>query len=79
MRGASECHMCGRCSGFRGAIRLARRSPNHEIVHVAGNLAKPWETILIVFGLMGLAVGAFSMVVQSLVRLRETMDGGTAD
>jgi hypothetical protein len=51
--------MCGRCSGFRGAIRLARRSPNHEIVHVAGQTAKPWETVLIVFGLMGLAIGAF--------------------
>ncbi|MER8461826.1 4Fe-4S binding protein [Mesorhizobium sp. M1396] len=64
MRGASDCHMCGRCSGFRGAIRLARRSPNHEIVHVAGNVAKPWETILIVFGLMGLAVGAFQWSVS---------------
>jgi len=59
MRGASACHMCGRCSGFRGAIRLARRSPNYEIVHVAGQTAKPWETILIVFGLMGLVIGAF--------------------
>ncbi|RWM39469.1 4Fe-4S binding protein [Mesorhizobium sp.] len=64
MRGASDCHMCGRCSGFRGAIRLARRSPNHEIVHVAGAAAKPWETILIVFGLMGLAVGAFQWSVS---------------
>jgi polyferredoxin len=59
MRGGSACHMCGRCSGFRGAIRLARRSPNHEIIHVAGDAAKPWETVLIVFGLMGLAIGAF--------------------
>ncbi len=59
MRGGSDCHMCGRCSGFRGAIRLARRSPNHEIVHIAGQTAKPWESVLIVFGLMGLALGAF--------------------
>lgn len=59
MRGGSACHMCGRCSGFRGAIRLARRSPNHEIVHVAGDSAKPWETVLIIFGLMGIAAGAF--------------------
>lgn len=59
MRGGSDCHMCGRCSGFRGAIRLARRSPNHEIIHVTGQTARPWETVLIVFGLMGLAVGAF--------------------
>lgn len=59
MRGGSACHMCGRCSGFRDAIRLARRSPNYEIVHVAGQTAKPWETILIVFGLLGLVIGAF--------------------
>jgi hypothetical protein len=59
MRSASGCHMCGRCSGFRGAIRLARRSPNHEIVHVAGENARPYETVLIVFGLVGLALGAF--------------------
>jgi polyferredoxin len=59
MRGAADCHMCGRCSGFREAVTLARRSPGHEIVHVAGIEAKPWETWLIVFGLMGLAAGAF--------------------
>jgi len=59
MRGASECHMCGRCSDFRGAIALASRSPNHEIVEVAGRAPKPWETVLILFGLMGIAVGAF--------------------
>ncbi len=59
MKGGSLCHMCGRCSGFRGAVTLARRSPNHEIVHVAGLRTKPWETVLIVFGLMGIAAGAF--------------------
>jgi hypothetical protein len=36
MRGGAECHMCGRCSGFRGAVLLAPRSPCHEIAHVAG-------------------------------------------
>ncbi len=59
MRGGADCHMCGRCSGFRGVVTLARRSPGHEIVHVAGAEPKPWETWLIVFGLMGLASGAF--------------------
>ncbi len=59
MRGNSACHMCGRCSGFRGAVTLARRSPNAEIVHVAGDKANPAETLLIVFGLLGLAAGAF--------------------
>ncbi len=59
MRGASQCHMCGRCSGFRDAVMLARRSPNHEIVNVAGARPKPWESALIVFGMMGVAAGAF--------------------
>ncbi|MEJ0092140.1 MAG: 4Fe-4S binding protein [Methylocella sp.] len=59
MNGNHDCHMCGRCSGFRDAIELAPRAPNHEIVHVAGSAPKPIETLLIVFGLMGVAAGAF--------------------
>jgi polyferredoxin len=59
MEGSAGCHMCGRCSGFRGAIALSRRSPNDEIVNVAGDTPKPVETLLIVFGLMGVAAGAF--------------------
>lgn len=59
MRGGADCHMCGRCSGFRGAIHLQMRSPNDEIVHVSGAAAKPWETLLIIIGLMGIAAGAF--------------------
>ncbi len=57
MEGAAECHMCGRCSDYRGAIALQPRSPEAEIVGVAPGTG--WETVLIVFGLMGLAVGAF--------------------
>ena len=60
MRGSARCHMCGRCSGYRGgAIRLQLRAPSREIVHVAGDETDAWETALIVFGLMGIAVGAF--------------------
>jgi polyferredoxin len=59
MQGASTCHMCGRCAGFRDAVALSRRTPGSEIVHVAGSQTKPWETWLIVFGLLGVAAGAF--------------------
>jgi polyferredoxin len=59
MRGASACHICGRCSGFRDAVRLVARSPNHEVVAVAGEAPNRWETALILFGMMGIAVGAF--------------------
>jgi polyferredoxin len=59
MKGAGQCHMCGRCDGFRGAVALSPRAPNAEIVSVAGAKADPWETALVFFGLMGIAVGAF--------------------
>jgi hypothetical protein len=51
--------MCGRCSDFRGAVVLARRSPNHEIIHVAGDMPNKWQSALILFGLLGVAAGAF--------------------
>jgi len=57
MKGAADCHMCGRCADYRGAIALTPRSPEEEIVEVAQN--NRWQTVLVVFGLMGIAVGAF--------------------
>jgi polyferredoxin len=57
MKGAGDCHMCGRCSGYRGAIALTPRSPEAEIVDVAGGDA--WQTTLLVLGMMGIAMGAF--------------------
>jgi polyferredoxin len=59
MKGAEACHMCGRCSGFKDSVTLSLRAPGSEIVEVAGETPRPWETALIVFGLMGVAVGAF--------------------
>ncbi len=57
---ASECHACGRCSGHRGAIALALRSPNREILERDGAPApNPYPARLLVFGLLGLAPGAF--------------------
>jgi polyferredoxin len=80
MRGAADCHMCGRCSGFRGAISLAPRSPNHEILHVAGITPKPWESLLIIYGLMGIAVGAFHWSVSPLyVALKQALAGWLVD
>ena len=80
MRGGADCHMCGRCDGFRDAISLAPRSPNHEIVHVAGAAAKPWESLLIVFGLMGIAIGAFHWSVSPwFVALKQALAGWLVD
>ncbi len=59
MKGSSQCHMCGRCSGQRNAVSLAARTPGSEIVALATAEANPWEIRLLVFGTLGVAVGAF--------------------
>lgn len=59
MQGGSACHMCGRCAGFKDAVALETRPTWQEIVRVSGQTAKPWETALIAFGLLGVAPGAF--------------------
>ena len=74
MRGAGSCHMCGRCTGHRGAVSLALRSPDHEIVRVAGDEPNPWQTALILIGLMGVAAGAFHWTGSGLlVRARSVV------
>lgn len=59
MKGASGCHMCGRCSGHHGAIALQWRAPSQEVVQLGASEATHWQTWLIVFGLLGVAIGAF--------------------
>ncbi|MBI3143731.1 MAG: 4Fe-4S binding protein [Pseudogulbenkiania sp.] len=59
MKGGSGCHMCGRCSSHRDAVTLALRSPSEEVVEVAEREADGWQTLLIVYGLLGVAIGAF--------------------
>jgi polyferredoxin len=71
MVGASGCHMCGRCSGFRSAIKLSFRSPSREIVEVAGLEARPHESVLVLFALAGLVTACFqwsSSLVFSSIR-----------
>lgn len=64
MEGTSDCHMCGRCSGYRDAIALSSRSPNHEVIKLGGHLATGWQTTLIMCGLLGIAIGAFQWTVN---------------
>lgn len=59
MTGASECHMCGRCSGHRDAVRLAARSPNREILALRAGETPRWQVAVLVFGILGIATGAF--------------------
>lgn len=60
MRGAADCHACGRCSGQRGAVQLIARSSNQEILQSQPDSQSPWESRLLLFGVIGLAMGAFN-------------------
>ena len=59
LRSAGACHACGRCSGHRGAIHLAARSPNQEILAARPGDVSSAESVLLLFGVLGLAFGAF--------------------
>ncbi|WP_028534688.1 4Fe-4S binding protein [Paludibacterium yongneupense] len=59
MKGNSGCHMCARCSGYRDAISLSARSPAQEVVELGAVEATAWQTVLILYGLLGIAIGAF--------------------
>jgi polyferredoxin len=74
MRGASACHACGRCSGQRDAVRLIARSGSAEIVALGGTDSSPWETRLLLYGVIGLAVGAFQWTISPwFIALKQTM------
>jgi len=64
MEGAAACHMCGRCSGHRDAISLQWRSPSAEVVQLGAKQANSWDTALILYGLLGIAIGAFHWTVS---------------
>jgi len=59
MTGSSECHMCGRCAGHRDAVTLSVRVPGSEVAALREQETRPWEARLVVFGLLGVAFGAF--------------------
>ena len=72
MEGASDCHMCGRCSGHRQAVQLQWRSPNHEVVNLGARTATGWQALLILVGLLGVAMGAFQWTVNpNLVAVKQ--------
>lgn len=59
MTGASDCLMCGRCSSHRDAIELTWRSPNEEIVQHGKTNQSIWASLLVIYGLCGVALAAF--------------------
>jgi hypothetical protein len=60
--GMAECHACGRCSGHRNAVEWAVRSPNAEIL--GGEPPRTYEALLLLFGMLGVAIGAFQWTVS---------------
>jgi len=56
---ASDCHMCARCSGYKSAIHLESRPLGAELVESPAGRATAWEFLLLIFGLLGVAIGAF--------------------
>ncbi len=59
MQGNAECHQCGRCAGHRNAVQLTARSPNAEIAGLSASDASGWDLLLLVYGLLGVAIGGF--------------------
>lgn len=74
MKGNSACHACGRCSGQRDAVKLSVRSVNEEIVVFADNNPNKWDIRLLLFGVIGLALGAFTWTVSPwFISLKQTL------
>lgn len=59
MESAAPCHACGQCAGQRGAVVLAWRSPQAEILGPGADAETAWPALLLIFGMLGVALGAF--------------------
>jgi len=64
LNGVSACHMCGRCAGYRNAIALEPRSCNEEILVYGAQKNNVWEMRLLLYGMIGVAIGAFTWTVN---------------
>ncbi|HIQ43063.1 MAG TPA: 4Fe-4S binding protein [Pseudomonas oleovorans] len=74
MRGASACHACGRCSGQRDAVRLIARSSCEEVVRFGDQADNRWDVILLLYGVIGLATGAFHWTISPwFIALKQTL------
>jgi polyferredoxin len=59
MQSAAPCHMCGQCAGQRGAVQLCWRKPSTELLRLEADPLDAWSARLLVFGMLGVALGAF--------------------
>ncbi|GAA3567908.1 4Fe-4S binding protein [Marinobacter xestospongiae] len=71
----SDCHMCGRCSDYKSSIRLRLRAPASEVIRPPRD-GQPtgWEFVLLLYGVLGVAVGSFQWTVSPwFVALKQTI------
>ena len=74
--GGGACQMCGRCSGHRGAVTLSLRPPGSEVTTLPVREVSAWEIVLLLFGVMGVASGAFQWTVSPLfIDLKQALAG----
>ena len=59
MNSPSGCLMCGKCAKNPAAIQLVTRSVNEEVLANKNNKARIFDSLLIIFGLCGIALAAF--------------------
>jgi len=59
LHGQSACHMCGRCTGYRDAVQLQPRPFQEEVVRYGAAKPNIWEMRLLLYGMIGVAIGAF--------------------
>ncbi|RCL02511.1 MAG: polyferredoxin [Candidatus Tokpelaia sp. JSC188] len=64
LKGISACHMCGRCTGYRNAVALKLRSCNEEIMKYGDQKNNVWEMRLLLYGMIGIAIGAFTWTIN---------------
>ncbi len=64
LHGVSACHMCGRCAGMKDAVSLQPRSMNEEILVYGEEIHNTWQTHLLLFGMIGVAIGAFTWTIS---------------
>ncbi|MBA5745499.1 4Fe-4S binding protein, partial [Escherichia coli] len=59
---------------------LSLRSPSDEVVNLGAQQANPWDTALILYGLLGVAIGAFHWTVSPwFVQIKQWLAGWLID
>ena len=76
MTGNSDCHMCGRCSGYREAVTLKTRPSHQEISTITTKSANHWDIFLLNVGMLGIATGAFQWSASPwFVHMKQSLAG----